>query len=115
MADQKEHVGGKEGQWQADQSASARVTLTAGAGADDGVRNLSTLVLMPGMRVELTSSPTAVTLRSRTGRIARQDDQDDDYVIVALDNPAQYHHANGEVEDLPEIVVMADNLRALGS
>ncbi len=66
------------------------------------------------MRVELTDTPTAVTLRSRTGRIARRDDDDDDYVIVALDSPAQYHHANGEVEDLPEIAVMTDNLRALG-
>ncbi len=74
---------------------------------------ISLLHLQPGMRVELTGTPTAVTLRGRTGKIVRED-EDDDYVIVALDIPAQYRHANGEVEELPEIVVMTDNLRVLG-
>lgn len=69
--------------------------------------------VLPGMHVELTGTPTAVTLRSRTGRVVREDD-DEDYVIVALDIPAQYRHANGEVEDLPEIAVLTDNLRLLG-
>lgn len=69
--------------------------------------------ILLGMHVELTGMPTAVTLRSHTGRVVRED-EDEDYVIVALDILAQYHHANGEIEDLLEIAVMADNLRVLG-
>lgn len=74
---------------------------------------ISLLHLLPGMRVELTGTPTAVTLRGHTGKIVRED-EDDEYVIVELDVPAQYRHANGDVEELPEIVVMTDNLRVLG-
>ncbi len=77
----------------------------------DSTSEIAALTLLPGMRVELTGTPTAVTLRSRTGKIVRADEDDDDYVIVALDTPAQYRHANGEVEELPEIAVMTDNLR----
>ena len=69
--------------------------------------------LVPGTRVELAVKPTAVTLRGRTGTIVREDEDDRDYVIVRLDTPALYRHLNGEVEELPEIVVMTDNLRAL--
>lgn len=69
--------------------------------------------VQPGMRVELTGKPTAVTLRGRTGTVVRED-EDEDYVIVKLDTPALYRHFNGEVEELPEIVVMIDNLRVLG-
>ncbi len=76
-------------------------------------RPIGLLHLLPGTRVELTGTPTAVTLRGRTGKIVRED-EDDEYVIVELDIPAQYHHANGDVEELPEIVVMTDNLRILG-
>jgi hypothetical protein len=81
---------------------------------DDMQTDTQNLAMMPGTRVELTGRPTAVTLRGRTGRIVREDDDDRDYVIVRLDTPALYHHFNGEVEELPEIVVMTDNLRALG-
>ncbi len=72
-----------------------------------------TINVQPGMRVELTSHPTAVTLRVRTGTVVRED-EDEDYVIVRLDTPALYRHFNGEVEELPEIVVMVDSLRVLG-
>jgi hypothetical protein len=69
--------------------------------------------IQPGMRVELTGTPTAVTLRGRTGIVVRED-EDEDYVIVKLDTPALYRRLNGEVEELPEIVVMVDNLRDIG-
>ena len=81
--------------------------------AGDAMRSgASVSHVLPGMHVELTGTPTAVTLRSRTGRVVR-DDEDEDYVIVALNIPAQYRHANGAVEDLPEIAVLTDNLRVL--
>ncbi|MHB8647445.1 MAG: hypothetical protein ACYDAR_16805 [Thermomicrobiales bacterium] len=80
---------------------------------EDTLASVAVPNVLLGMHVELTGTPTAVTLRSRTGRVVRTD-EDEDYVIVALDIPAQYHHANGEVEDLPEIAVMTDNLRVLG-
>jgi len=80
---------------------------------DDEMRsNALTINMQPGMRVELTGNPTAVTLRGRTGTVVRED-EDEDYVIVELDTPALYRHINGEVEELPEIVVMTDNLRVL--
>lgn len=69
--------------------------------------------MRPGTRVELAVKPTAVTLRGRTGTIVREDEDGRDYVVVRLDIPAVYHHFNGEDEELPEIVVMMDNLRAL--
>lgn len=87
----------------------------AGEGQQETMRpDVSTPSWAPGTRVELTGSPTAVTLRSRTGRIVREDAEDDDYLIVRLDTPALYHHANGETEELSEIAVMSDNLHALG-
>lgn len=75
--------------------------------------NAPTINVQPGMRVELTGHPTAVTLRGRNGTVVRED-EDEDYVIVRLDTPALYRHFNGEVEELPEIVVLTDNLRVLG-
>ncbi|MGI8855142.1 MAG: hypothetical protein ACR2JW_05280 [Thermomicrobiales bacterium] len=80
---------------------------------DAMVSTAPTVNVQPGMRVELTGKPTAVTLRGRTGTVVRED-EDEDYVIVELDIPALYRHFNGEVEELPEIVVMVDNLRVLG-
>lgn len=74
--------------------------------------NVLTVNVQPGMRVELTGNPTAVTLRGRMGTVVRED-EDEDYVIVELDTPALYRHINGEVEELPEIVVRTDNLRVL--
>ncbi len=65
------------------------------------------------MRVMLTGTPTGVSLRTRTGTVVRNDEYDE-YVIVRLDMPARYRLANGEVEDLPEIAVMADNLCGIG-
>lgn len=76
--------------------------------------NAATVDVRPGMRVELTGKPTAVTLRGRTGTVVRED-EDEDYVVVELDTPALYRHLNGKVEELPEIVVMVDNLRALSN
>ncbi|MGI8857835.1 MAG: hypothetical protein ACR2JW_19025 [Thermomicrobiales bacterium] len=70
--------------------------------------------VQPGMRVELTGTPTPVILRGRTGTVVREDIYDD-YVIVALDTPAHYRYANGEVKELPEIAVMIDNLRVLSA
>ena len=78
-----------------------------------GLSGVPVRTVLPGMHVELTGTPTAVILRSRTGRVVRED-EDEDYVIVALDVPAQYRHASGEVEDLSEIAVLTDNLRILG-
>lgn len=114
MTGENEHRDDKEEQWQANQPASAGMPFTGEVAIRNGTPNPATPILVPGMRVELTGTPTAVMLRSRTGRIARPDDDDDDYVIVALDSPADYYHANGEVEELPEIAVMTDNLRVLG-
>jgi len=73
-----------------------------------------TINVQPGIRVELTGAPTAVTLRGRTGTVVRED-EDEGYVIVNLDTPALYRHFNGQVEELPEVRVMTDNLRILGS
>ena len=87
---------------------------SADQSTDDGMLSDAPAVnVQPGMRVELTGTPTAVTLRGRRGTVVRED-EDEDYVIVALDTPALYRHMNGEVEELPEIVVMIDNLRAIG-
>jgi len=110
MTDEKAHADGKKkGNGR---PISPHPLTVEGALVGDGMRNVSP-ILVPGLRVELTGTPTAVTLRSRTGKVVRED-EDDDYVIVQLDTPALYRHANGEVEELPEIVVMTENLRILG-
>lgn len=81
---------------------------------DEMLSSAPTVNVQPGMRVELTGTPSAAILRGRTGTVVREDIYDD-YVIVALDTPALYRLANGEVKDLPEIAVMVDNLRVLSA
>ena len=66
--------------------------------------------LRPGVRVMVCGNLASVTLRSRTGRIVGPDAYWEDFFIVRLDQPAIYHHANGETEDLAEIREGIDNL-----
>ncbi len=66
----------------------------------------------PGQRVELQGDPIGVTLTTRTGMVVREDEWEG-YYILRLDNPAIYHHPNGETEPLFEIREAEDNFRPL--
>jgi hypothetical protein len=68
--------------------------------------------LAPGTRVRVLGKPNAVELTTTTGVIARPGDYDG-YYIVRLDSPAQYLHADGHTEALPEIEEYWDNLEKL--
>ena len=65
-----------------------------------------------GARVRLRSSSHVLDLRANTGSIAGRDAWDDGY-LIRLDQPALYHHADGRVEELAEIVEMVDNFDVL--
>lgn len=70
--------------------------------------------LRSGTRVRIVDHPVQVTLRAFTGVIVSPDEWDDHYVI-RLDEPALYHHADGNNEELHEIVEHLDNLDILHS
>jgi hypothetical protein len=68
--------------------------------------------LRPGDRVRLRSAPAQTDLQGDPGSVVRRDEWAG-YYIVRLDRPALYHHADGRVEELPEICEAADNLAIL--
>lgn len=70
--------------------------------------------IKPGTRVRLRSSSHALALASDTGTVTRPDEWEG-YFVIRLDQPAQYRHADGRTETLPEIVELADNLEILPS
>lgn len=65
--------------------------------------------LNPGTHVRLRGDVVGVTLRSPDGRVVRPDVYDG-YVVVHLDTPALFQHADGTSEELAEIVEAIDNL-----
>lgn len=69
--------------------------------------------LRPDVRVIIRGNLASVTLRSRTGFIVGPNAFWEDFFIVRLDQPAIYHHANGETDDLAEIREGIDNLSIL--
>lgn len=66
--------------------------------------------LRSGTRVMLRGNPVGTTLRSRTGYVVGPDSIWDGFFIVHLDQPAIYHQANGETEELAEVREGFDNL-----
>jgi hypothetical protein len=71
------------------------------------VVNQATIAI--GTRVRLRDHPIGVRLRSFGGTIARRDDSDG-YLVVRLDEPAIYFHADGTTKNLTEIVEARDNI-----
>jgi hypothetical protein len=71
------------------------------------VVNQATIAI--GTRVLLRDHPIGLRLRSFGGTIARPDEPDG-YLVVRLDEPAIYFHADGTTENLTEIVEARDNL-----
>jgi hypothetical protein len=71
------------------------------------VVNQATIAI--GTHVRLRDHPVGVRLRSFGGMIARLDEPDG-YLVVRLDEPAIYFHAEGTTENLAEIVEARDNL-----
>jgi len=67
--------------------------------------------LHPGTRVRLRSWSHTLDVASGSGTIVRPDDLD--YFLVRLDRPARYHHADGTIEALDEIVELAGNMEVL--
>jgi hypothetical protein len=63
-----------------------------------------------GTHVLLRDHPIGVRLRAFGGTVARPDAEYDGYVIIRLDEPATYFHADGSTEELAEIVEAIDNL-----
>lgn len=63
-----------------------------------------------GTRVRVIGDPISMHLRSYTGHIVGPAPEWDGYLIVHLDLPGVYFHANGEHEDLYEIREYYDNL-----
>jgi hypothetical protein len=66
--------------------------------------------LTAGIRVMVRGNPVGITLSSRTGYVVGPDSLWDGFFIIHLDQPATYHHANGETEELAEIREGIDNL-----
>ena len=62
-----------------------------------------------GTRVRLDGDVVGVTLGDRNGCVIRPDLYDG-YYVVRLDSPAVYHHADGTVEEIQELVESIDNL-----
>ena len=68
--------------------------------------------IAPNTRVRLRGAPIALTLRTSDGVVVGPD-RWAGFVIVRLDEPAIYHHADGRLEDLPEIREFVENLDIL--
>lgn len=64
---------------------------------------LDSVASKPGTRVRLRGKPIAVTLRDPHGVVVRED-EDAEYFIVRLDQPALYDDVDG-TEELHDIVV----------
>ena len=71
--------------------------------------------LVPGTRVHIVGNPVALTLSSPYGYVVRPDEYDEDHYVVRLEMPATYHHADGRIEQLHEIVQAVFNLEAIPS
>jgi hypothetical protein len=70
--------------------------------------------IAPNTRVRLRGKPIALTLRTPDGVVVGPD-RWAGFVIVRLDEPAIYHHADGRLEDLPEIREFVENLDILSA
>lgn len=76
---------------------------------DDLYDNYQFPVLHVGMRVRLRAPGPGLRLRSNTGHVLRET-QDDGYYVIRLDRPALYDHGVGAPEDLLDVVAASDNL-----
>src|SRR5687768_3771891 len=76
--------------------------------------NVTGGTLAPGTRVRIAAPQAGLMLVSRIGTVVRADDDDADYYVIRLDQPAHYDRGlGGPPERLSEIVELADNLRVM--
>jgi hypothetical protein len=79
------------------------------ATSSDAYEDYAFPVLHEGTRVRLRTPIAGHALRSDTGRVVRET-EDDGYYVVRLDQSALYDHGVGRPEELMEVVAASDNV-----